>query len=94
MKKIICSILVITMLLFLIGCGGSPSSMGMPNYLIQIPREDYLYYDENTYIVYILFRSGAGNNLCGYMSAYYDSNGLPYKYDPITKQLFQIEKTA
>lgn len=83
MKKIF--LLSLLLVVFMTGCN---NSKGIKNYeettnniLCQIPGDDYLYYDKNTNIVYIIFNeNGTGYSSYGYMSPYYASNGKPYKY--------------
>ena len=49
-----------------------------------------LYYDTKTNIVYIWNGFFYCNTTATTPSPYYASNGLPYKYDPDTKQLKEI----
>ena len=48
-----------------------------------------LYYDTKTNIVYI-WNGIFGCSITATTPPYYASNGLPYKYDPDTKQLKEI----
>lgn len=55
-----------------------------------IKINDILYYDENTFIVYVWNGMFRAVNTATMPSAYYAPNGLPYKYDPDTKTLYEI----
>ena len=59
--------------------------------LVRVEGSNVLYYDPVEYTVYILFSEFSGYKGYGYASPYYASNGLPYHYDPQTKQLVRIE---
>lgn len=90
MKKKI--VILILMICFLIsGC----SAEGSKNYtshtgLMQVSGRENQYYDPETQIVYILFNEYSGYIGYGYMSAYYAPNGLPYRYDPLSNELMEI----
>lgn len=53
--------------------------------------KDTIYYDTRTGIVY--FWNGYNySNVASMPSPYYAPNGLPYKWDPITEKLEEIER--
>lgn len=78
MKKCIKLILCIAMLLALCGCT-TDLDQSLP--LTKIDGYDYLYYDQDTKVVYMAFRQYYGNQGYGYMSPYIAPNGLPYLWD-------------
>lgn len=58
---------------------------------IEVPGRDNLYYDPQEKIVYIIFNEFLGYYGYGYMSPYYASNGLPYKYDTRSNSIVMID---
>lgn len=96
MKKAFLSLLVVLVLLLtLSGCGSESEDLSIIRKgdiagidLINI--DGYLYYDTKTNIVYIWNGFYYCYTTATTPSPYYASNGLPYKYDPDTKQLKEI----
>lgn len=93
-NKIIALMLTVVLVFFLAGCSGT--SAGSKDYTartgnrLQSTMMQDLYYDTNTKIVYILFNECAGYSGYGYMSPYYELNGLPYVYNIQTNSLEEI----
>ena len=52
--------------------------------------QDNLYYDKQTNVVYWIATTSSGYHGYGFMTPYYAPNGLPYRYEPITKKLYEI----
>lgn len=95
MKKRIIGFLVMVMILLslLVGCGRKGYAYIFNGAgLNSIPGMKYLYWDEDTYVVYRIFSEYSGDQGYGYMSPYYAPNGFPYTYDPSTKELVEIER--
>ena len=96
MKKTFLSLLVVfVLILTLSGCGGESEDLSIIEQgdiigidLINI--DGCLYYDARTNIVYIWNGFFDRYTTATSPSPYYASNGLPYKYDPDTKQLKEI----
>lgn len=88
MKKRVIALTLI-LLLLLSSCVGGASYSTAAN-LDPIPGRDFLYYDPVEGIVYIIYHEYVGNQGYGYMSPYYASNGLPYRYDVKTQTLVEI----
>jgi hypothetical protein len=96
MKKAFLSLLVVLVLLLtLSGCSSESEALSITEpgnitgvNLIHI--DGCLYYDTKTNIVYIWNGFFYCNTTATTPSPYYASNGLPYKYDPDTKQLKEI----
>ena len=83
---------VLVLLLTLSGCG-SESSIIEPGSITGVDLiniDGCLYYDTKTNIVYIWNGFYYCYTTATTPSPYYASNGLPYKYDPDTKQLKEI----
>ena len=101
MKKIVMLIVCVFMIccLTVIGCGDTDASYHETlnvslsnNQNICLHRiKDTIYYDTRTGIVY--FWNGYNYyNAASMPSPYYAPNGLPYKWDPITEKLEEIDR--
>lgn len=96
MKKTFLKLSVIfVLLLTLSGCGSESEALSItePGSIAGVDLMNIngcLYYDTKTNIVYIWNGSFDYNTTATTPSPYYASNGLPYKYDPDTKQLKEI----
>ena len=93
MKKIITLMITLVLCAILCACG---TKAGLKNYettsgLIAITGQSNLYYDSNTKIVYFIFNEYLSYQGYGYMSPYYASNGLPYRYDANNQTLIEID---
>ena len=85
-NKRIVAIMLLIATLGLFGCSNTVRDAGHRDETIQsdftqIPNENYLYYCNNTGIVYWIGGRGVLNNSNSYMTVYYAPNGLPYKYE-------------
>ena len=93
MKKAFLKLSVIfVLILTLSGCNSESSIIesGSITGVDLMNIDGCLYYDTKTNIVYI-WNGIFGCSTAGTTpSPYYASNGLPYKYDPYTKQLKEI----
>ena len=97
MKKTFLKLSVIfVLLLTLSGCGGGSEDLSIVEQgditgidLINI--DGCLYYDAKTNIVYIWNGFSGCFTTATSPSPYYASNGLPYKYDPDTRELKEIK---
>lgn len=92
----ICMMTVFIIILIVICVACMPAETGAKGYenhtsFIAIEGYNNLYYDFQEKIVYIIFSERSGYGGYGYMSPYYASNGLPYRYDVSTGQLVMIE---
>ena len=96
MKKAFLSLLVVLVLLLtLSGCSSESEALSIigEGDIIGIDLmniDGCLYYDTKTNIVYIWNGFFDCYTTATTPSPYYASNGLPYKYDPDTKQLKEI----
>ena len=84
MKKIITLMITLVLCASLCACGTKTG-------LIAITGQSNLYYDSNTKIVYFIFNEYLSYQGYGYMSPYYASNGLPYRYDANNQTLIEID---
>ena len=92
MKKIFGICLLLLAIVVMTGCvdEGWKKYEEHTGYLFEkIKGTECLYYDVNTQIVYVIFNEVAHSSGYGYMSVYYASNGLPYKY--VDGELKEIE---
>lgn len=93
MKKLFYIVSVVLLLFTLTGCTNNDAKVervdGLPTALAVIENRDNLYYDVNTKIVYFIFKTHSGYSGYGYMSPYYASNGLPYRYDVEKQELVE-----
>ena len=94
MKKIFALLLVLMMCISLVACTPSKGSKNYESHteLVAVTGYDYLYYDTNTKIVYIIFNEAIGYKGYGYMSPYYAPNGFPYLYDANNRVLIEIDR--
>lgn len=92
MKKIIVPIVALILCCCLWACTDTRQSNQSEDFsgLVSIVGRNCLYYDQNTKIVYIMFRERGGYDGYGYMSPYYAPNGLPYIYDINSQSLIEI----
>lgn len=94
MKKFIAIILIVTMMLSVTACGGSPAAESDDIILGKsglMELGNGLYYDINTRIVY-WWNGYSGSNYCSTMpSPYYAPNGLPFLYDPVAGVFEEIQ---
>ena len=94
-KKLFAIVSICVILLFLVGCTSEPIQVNVSNSkelysdtigtFIKI-NED-IRYDSATRIVYIYNANGYGSSY----TPYYAPNGLPYKYNPETNTLEEID---
>lgn len=94
MKKRFLRLLVtLVLVISLAGCGikseDLPGARDRIAGLELVHIDGYLYYDTKTNIVYI-WNGFINFQASTVPSPYYASNGIPYKYDPNTKQLKEI----
>lgn len=96
MKKTFLSLLVaFALILTLSGCGGGSEDLSIVKQgditgIDRINIDGCLCYDAKTNIVYIWNGISGCFTTATSPSPYYASNGLPYKYDPDTKELIEI----
>lgn len=86
---------ILILMLTLSGCGGESEVLSIvdPGTITGVDLiniDGCLYYDTKTNIVYIWNGFFDCQTKATTPSPYYASNGLPYKYDPDTKQLKEI----
>lgn len=91
MKKIIALMIGLVLCVSLCACTQEEINYGTNAGFVAITSEDHLFYDNDTKIVYILYRKRAGNGGYGFMSPYYAPNGLPYRYDANNQTLIEID---
>lgn len=94
-KKILLFFSVVCILLCLVGCASEPIQVNVSNSeelysdnigtFIKINKD--LRYDAATRIIYIYNYNGYGSSY----TPYYAPNGLPYKYNPETNTLEEID---
>ncbi len=98
MKRIMAIVFVLLVTISLISCAGSVQDNALSNeegkteeYGVFIAIGSHLVYDSVTRIVYLKHRTyGAHPTYC----PYYASNGLPYRYNPDTNTLEEINKES
>lgn len=100
MKRYLAVIICCLMILAMVGCAdNAPGTVGVKTEdgvtcgkSAMVELGDGLWYDSNTWIVYwwngSLYKNGERATT---PSPYYAPNGLPYKYNPVTKELEMIE---
>lgn len=97
MKKTFLSLLVVfALILTLSGCGSESEVLSImdPGTITGVDLiniDGCLYYDTKTNIVYIWNGFFDCHTKATTPSPYYASNGLPYKYDPDTRELKEIK---
>ena len=96
-KRLLVGLIGCVLAFSLVGCSEEPLSVNVENEevlndtilgksnLLEIG--DNLFYDSVTRIVYMRCRNSYGNSY----SAYYASNGLPYRYNPKTNTFEEIK---
>lgn len=95
-KIFIISFLLCSVLILFTNCGASKEDGEDIKYYIGtvsfIKNNDYLYYDDETKIVYF-WNVRIHNNRYDSISPspYYAANGLPYKYNPETRTFEEIK---
>ena len=95
-KRLFAIVLVCIVLLFLVGCTSEPIQVNVSNseelssnqFGKFIKINDDLEYDSATRIVYIDNNNTYGDSY----TPYYAPNGFPYKYNPETNTLEEINK--
>ena len=78
-RKIICCCLCLMLILMLTACDKSDNDIKINRFTAI--EEDFLYYANDTHIVYYLVSYRTGHRGFGFMSPYYDSNGKMCKYE-------------
>lgn len=85
-KKIILFFSCFLFMFILTACGGTDPLVGdnreltENNEIVPIKDSNYLYYDRNTKVIYILTAECRGYDGYGFMSPYYSENGLLCRY--------------